>query len=210
MQQEEQKGLLSRSNGQKKLQIGKNYLLIIGIDTYSNGVPKLYNAVKDAEAFKQVLIEKYQFEEAQCISLFNKEATRRNILKTFDDLVGRLKAEDSLTFYFSGHGEWLKSHHRGYWLPADAENGERSTYLSNIEVLDLIKLLKARHVFGLVDSCFSESLFVQKNSTVPARQFFMPSRWLLTAGRLEPVSDGIPGTHSPFAKRLLVQLQREC
>ena len=80
--------------------------------------------------------------------------------------------------------------------------------MKNNEVVDLFQDIEARHVFGIVDSCFSGSLFRQRNlDEASLRQFNIPSRWLLTAGRLEPVSDGALGKHSPFAKSLITQLK---
>ena len=201
------KGLQSRRKREKQGLSGKHMLLLIGIDDYDKGIGALNNAVRDAEAVQEVLLEQYQFEASNCISLFNEKATRKAILQVFDRMIDLLTEQDTLTFYFSGHGEWLPSRKQGYWLPVDAVAGDRSTYLPNTEVLDLIKLVRARHVFGIVDSCFSGGLFQQKKLEVPGRQFSIPSRWLLTAGRLEPVSDGSLGAHSPFAESLLAQLK---
>ena len=195
------------------LPIGKNYLLVIGIDEYANGIPDLRNAVKDAVAFKNTLVDQYQFidDEPYTICLFNSAATRRRIIQVFDQLIKTIKPEDSLVFYFSGHGEIIERRRniKGFWIPSDAELGERSTYLDNQQVLDLIESIEARHVFGIVDSCFSGALFNRSRSltSVTERIISLPSRWLMTSGQLEVVSDGSLGENSPFAQRLLVQLR---
>lgn len=199
--------MAGRSSG---IKFGKNYLLVIGIDQYKNGIPTLRNAVSDAKAFKDTLVEHYQFEDEKpyTVCLFDQEATRRQIIRVFDNLILKVQPEDSVVFYFSGHGEFLEHIKKGYWIPVDAELNDRSTYLSNDEVQGLIKSLKARHVFGIVDSCFSGALFRTRSLTsVTERIISMPSRWLITSGQLEPVSDGALGERSPFCKRLLVQLE---
>ena len=191
-------------------QVGKNYLLIIGIDKYSNGIPRLRNAVSDARLFKQTLVERYQFEESTpyTIELYDEEATRGNIIQTFDQLILTLKEEDSLVFYFSGHGEYLEHVKTGYWIPVDAVNERRYTYLTNNEVLNMIGNIRARHVFGVIDSCFSGSLFRSTDKKkVTKRYFSKPSRTIVTSGQLEPVADGALGDQSPFAKKLLAQLK---
>ena len=129
--------------------VGKNYLLVIGIDKYSNGIPRLNNAVSDAQLFKNALVERYQFEEGApyTIELYDEEATRGNIIQTFDQLILTLKKEDSLVFYFSGHGEYLKHVKTGYWVPVDAINEKRYTYLTNNTVLNMIDNIKARSRF---------------------------------------------------------------
>lgn len=186
---------------------GKNHLLIIGIDSYGNGIPPLYNAVRDAEAFKELMLKEYQFNTNDLTLLINKDASKANIIKHFDELLARLTSEDNLVFYFTGHGELHAPTNRGYWIPADAIAGRRDTYLSNSDVIDFIQSLQVRHVFGIVDSCFSAALFSQKSMSIgEMRHYSLPSRWLLTAGRLEPVSDGSLGENSPFAQALLAQL----
>jgi len=79
-----------------------------------------------------------------------------------------------------------------------------------MDVIDFLRNFKARHVFGIVDSCFSAALFAQRGpEEVTQRQYSIPSRWLLTSGRLETVSDGRPGKHSPFAESLQQQLRHQ-
>lgn len=199
-------GSFKKETISKKLR--NNHLLVIGIDTYSNGIPPLNNAVRDAKAFRDILIQDFQFEEKRVTTLFDKQATKKNLLATFDSLLESLTDLDSLVVYFSGHGELHEATDRGYWIPVDAVNGDRSTFLSNSEVVDFFKFCKAHHIFSIVDSCFSGSLFESKRgNSVQERLDNIPSRWLLTAGRKEPVSDGALGKNSPFATSLLVQLK---
>lgn len=187
-----------------------NHLLLIGVDLYQNGFPKLNNCVRDALRFRDILFENYQFTPEKTIEIFNEEATEKNILKAFDQLQGKLTQDDNLVIYFSGHGEFHQFTKRGYWIPVDAEPGERSGYMNNIEVKDFIENIGAQHVFTIVDSCFSGALFrsgISPEELAAQRQENLPSRWLLTAGRIEPVSDGSLGQNSPFATSLITLLQ---
>ncbi len=187
-----------------------NHLLIIGIDKYSNGITPLNNAVRDAENFRDTLWNQYQFDKAHTISLFNEEATRENIIKTFSRLLNKLTKQDNLIFYYSGHGEQVEVGNGtlGYWIPYDATLNETWSYLPNTEISNLFKLSNAHHLFGIVDSCYSGSLFQTRSlSTIEDRVNSFPSRWLLTAGRLELVSDGSLGKNSPFAASLLTYLK---
>ncbi len=193
---------------EKSSTLRRNHLLIIGIDQYDNDIPKLNNAVRDANAFQEVLMKNFQFEAQNITSLFDQQATKKNILATFDQLLEQLTDQDNLVLYFSGHGELHEVTDRGYWIPVDAVNGDRSTFLSNSEVVDFFKFCKAHHIFSVIDSCFSGSLFeANRGNTVQERLDNIPSRWLLTAGRKEPVSDGALGKNSPFATSLLVHLR---
>ncbi|MEO1264022.1 MAG: caspase family protein [Bacteroidota bacterium] len=187
---------------------GKNYLLIIAIDSYKNGIRPLDNAVSDALAFKECLVKNYQFQENHCIELFDENATRPALIELFDELIEKVQSEDNLVFYFAGHGKLVHTIKEGYWLLADAFYGKRDTYLANYEVQKFIRNLKARHVFGIVDSCFSGTLFRRSEPSPPSNLYDYNSRYLLTAGRHEPVEDGFPGEHSPFATCLLEILEK--
>lgn len=207
---EKARASIPRKTKKKTSQIRTNHLLVIGIDEYSNQVPTLNNAVRDAESFKDMLLETYQFEEKNCTCLFNEEATRANIIHAFATLLEKLTDNDNLVFYYSGHGEQITKGKgdRGYWIPCDASLHQDWTYLPNEEITLLFKNSFAHHIFGVVDSCFSGSLFrTRKLSDVEERLESAPSRWLLTAGRIEPVSDGSLGQNSPFATSLLTHLR---
>jgi hypothetical protein len=182
-----------------------NHLLLIAIDEYENGIPRLSNAVHDARQFREILEKNYQFAQENIVELYDAQATSENILDTFDQLIQKLSSDDNLVLYFSGHGVFHKTTKRGYWLPANAHKSRRSTFFNNTEVTDFIRQLRVFHFVGIVDSCFSESLFDRMRAVddeAAQRVESMPSRWLITAGRLEPVSDGSLGENSPFAHAL--------
>ena len=184
-----------------------NYLLVIGINEYNSPIPRLNNAVNDAQDFRSLLLSKYQFEEQNTYTLLNEKATKSNILKTFDALINLVRETDNLVFFYSGHGTLSRLTNRGYWLQADALDGDRATYIPNIEVIDFFNALKARHVFGIVDSCFSGALFARGAKSMAQRLYARSSRWLLTAGRLQPVADGRLGSNSPFTASLISHLR---
>jgi len=204
------KALGKRKNTSKDIPKRTNHLLVIGIDKYAREIGSLNNAVKDAKAFREVLLERFQFEEENITTLFDEKATRINILNTFRDLLNRLTELDNLVFYYSGHGELLElgKGKQGYWIPTDAIFNEIATYISNNDIVNLFRYSNAHHIFGIVDSCFSGGLFqTRKVQTWEERFNSIPSRWLLTAGREELVSDGSLGTNSPFAAALLTYLR---
>lgn len=188
---------------------GKNYLYIIGIDAYK-ACPPLFNCVRDATQLTEVLHEKYQFDKAHTFTLFNKEATERNIFQTFRELAETVTPKDNLIIYYSGHGEYDKVIDEGYWIPVDAQLGAQEDYIANGKIKTFLNAIPTHHTFLIVDSCFSGSLFTQfKNTALAHRLEKDPSRWGLTAGRNEIVSDGKAGNNSPFADMLLYQLRNE-
>ena len=194
------------SHKESEIPSGKNYLLVLGIDKYTNGVSPLHNAVRDAKAFKNCLINYFQFDENHCIELYNEQATRRTLIRAFKKLNSEITNQDNLVFYFSGHGTYSSAMSAGYWLLSDAESGYEDSYMHNQSIIDFISVCEARHIYGIVDSCFAGTIF-RNDDEPPSRLYNSASRYILTSGRDEIVPDGIPGHHSPFAQTLLHELR---
>lgn len=186
---------------------GKNYLLVIGINDYAH-CPKLHNAVKDAREITTVLKKRFRFETDQITELYDEEATKRNIYDTLRMLASKITKSDNFLFYFSGHGEYDKIFQIGYWVPVEAEKNAVDEYIPNSEIRNILSAIKSHHTFLMVDSCFSGVLFAKGNNRNGSlHKERDASRWGLTAGRNEIVTDGIKGTNSPFAKSILYELR---
>ena len=184
-----------------------NYLFVIGIDDYKH-CPKLFNAVKDASEIVNILKEKYLFEEAYIHELYNEKATKKNIYNTLRLLATQITDSDNLIIYFSGHGEFVKEFELGYWIPVNSEQNAVDQYISNSEIKNILSAINSHHTFLMVDSCFSGSLFAKGlEKSISERKERDPSRWGLTSGRNEIVTDGKPGDNSPFAKSIKYQLE---
>lgn len=188
---------------------GVNYLLAIAIDKYEH-CPRLYNCVQDARRLIDVLSTHYQFEKEHTFTLFNEQATEHAIIDMFKKMVELIRPEDNFIILFSGHGEYEEAIDEGYWIPVDAPLGHTNEYIANSRIVKYIRAINSHHTFLIVDSCFSGSLFASRSLGLQAdanRLDEIPSRWLLTAGRNELVSDGRPGSHSPFADNVIYFLE---
>jgi hypothetical protein len=189
---------------------GQNYLFVIGIDKYHD-FPRLYNAKKDAEDFKTLMIERFQFSEDGVFELFDEEATSDKIFSTLEQLRLIIKPEDSLLIYFSGHGEYDKNLEEGFWIPYNGKGEKPWTFIDFSKVKKYIRAIKSLHTFIIADSCYSGTMFSErsKGKQFMPKDFFIPSRYVLTAGRNEVVLDGKPGDNSPFADSLMWHLKND-
>lgn len=183
-----------------------NYLFVIGIDRYESAdFDNLNNAVSDATAIIGLLTSRYGFELFPA-PLFNENATKENIYKGLNDLLLTAGKEDNLVIYFSGHGLMHPIGGQGYWIPYEAKNSFHY-YIENSVVKDFIQRILAKHIFLIADSCFAGTFLTQTRSSGHAREYQdmdqRVSRWVLTSGGEEPVSDGVKGGHSPFAHYLI-------
>lgn len=185
---------------------GINHLFVVGIDDYT-GVANLNNAVRDAQAVRDVLLEYYHFDKSRLTELYNKEATRQNIMQALRKLASDLEDEDNVILYFSGHGHYDTVLDEGYWVPVGASYDIIDDYISYSFIQKVVKAAQARHILLIVDSCYSGAVLVRERDAVRNRLERDPSRWLIASGRNEVVPDGRVGEHSPFAEELIYLLK---
>lgn len=185
--------------------VAKNHLLVVGINNYQHW-PKLNNAVKDANDLAGILMTKYNFEFSNITVLKDEQATRSNIYNSLRGLIEKISPQDNLVVYFSGHGFFDALLNEGYWIPADAHLNSSGEYISNTEILKILGNINSQHTFLVADACFSGALFADSRRGYSENVEKFKSRWGLTSGRLEVVSDGEIGTNSPFARRFIQYL----
>ena len=193
---------------------GNYWALIIGINEYPNlpASMQLQAARADAQEVATVLQKRYGFAKERMIQLYDKKASRDEIITALESLGGAVGEKDSLLIYYAGHGEFNKVNKRGFWIPSDAVKDKQSTFVSNADIKDYLESIKAKHIYTISDSCFSESLMGKTRSLGGDRAikelYSVKSRWILTSGGLYPVPDKAKGNHSAFAYHLLRLLEK--
>ena len=108
---------------------------------------------KTKKSLKALLLKNYEFSEDNSIMLENP--TRSELIETLEDLAAAVKANDSLLIFYAGHGFWDESFKQGYWLPADARQKSKSSWISNATIRDYIYGIKTKHTLLIADACFS-------------------------------------------------------
>lgn len=141
---------------------------------------------------------------------FVGEADHRTIIARLKYLAKNITPKDNLIICFSGHGIYDQDFDEGYWIPTDALLEDNASYIENGTIRTALNAISSHHTVLFSDSCYSGTLFStgQTRSLEVPRVYQHPSRWGLTAGRKEPVSDGALGENSPFAKLLLELLEQ--
>jgi uncharacterized caspase-like protein len=180
--------------------------LVIGNQDYRH-LQKLKTPVADASVVAETLRRDYGFSKVTLL----RDATRDDMLGALDNVRRALGPQDNLLIYYAGHGFLDSGAGRGYWLPVDAERDSRLRWLSNADITDTLKAVKAKHVVVIADSCYSGTLVRDVTLSLDnvdlvtlARK---KARTVLTSGGLEPVVDGGGGDHSVFAKGFLDALR---
>ena len=185
---------------------GSSHALVIGIDNYHGGWPRLSNAIKDARLVGEAL----QAKGFDVDFLIDPDGeTLRSSLKRFYAIKGR-DPEARLFVWYAGHGHTELG--EGYLVPADAPLPSDPEFLFTAlhmrDVGAMVRIARAKHALAVFDSCFAGTVFTSSRSRPPAaitNAVVRPVRQFLTSGDAEQeVSDD--GT---FRKLFIAALRGE-
>ena len=164
----------------------EHFALIIGINKYDN-LPNLEYAVNDATAIKNVLINNFNYKEENIRMLIDKQATHDNIMDEYYQLINDTAINDSVLIFFAGHGSTYPSilKDKGFLVPCDGTEMKMNTLISWDRLVSDSELIKAKHIFFIMDACYSGLALLRGN---PSKRFLKDmirrqSRQILTAGK---------------------------
>lgn len=136
--------------------------MVVGVDRYARGVPPLRGCVKDAERFQRVLVDSFQVDPADIRRLDNPG--KAEVVRTFrEHLIARAGNDDSVIFFFSGHGTQLPD------LDGDEKEDRKdeaivftdtavtnpATFLIDDELGRLLDEVPSANILVVIDSCHS-------------------------------------------------------
>lgn len=92
----------------------KKYALLVGINNYYEQPGKissesLKGSVNDADAIRNLLINKFGFSSRNIDTVYNATATRDNIISALKQKLDQCHKGDIMVFYYSGHGVYLNN-----------------------------------------------------------------------------------------------------
>ena len=201
----------------------RSFGILLGINEYQNGVPKLSTAAADAETLNQILKDKHGYE---CLLRVDEEVTLAGLKKLLEeDLPQIVTMDDRVLFYFAGHGVATNGDDgpEGYLLPQDARLDDERTFFQMTELNQSLCALKCRHMLVILDCCFAGAFRWSSIRTLrpipkvihreqyeyfvqdPAWQAIASSAYDQTASDKRHEID----KHSPFAKALFAGLLGE-
>jgi len=162
---------------------------VVGIDAYVHWPP--LSGAADARRVAERL-RGLGFDEV--LELYDADVTRQGLL----DLLGRrlpetVREEDLVVVFFAGHGDTESlpnGERRGYVIPVDARADRSfSTAVSMDELRELAARVPAKHVYYVMDACYSGLLFTRGAVLVPRKPGYVdkitsrPAVQMLVAGR---------------------------
>lgn len=196
------------------IDFGRYHALVIGNNDYRY-FNDLKTAVNDATVVGQILKERFGFKVRVL-----KNAKRHTLLSAINAYRETLTEKDNLLIYYAGHGERDEAL-SGYWLPVDAEPGNRANWIPNAALSATINTIAAKHIMVVADSCYSGVLTSASSPKInlTINEKFLKkwlqgvnrakSRTALTSGGIEPVLDSGGGGHSVFAYNFIQALNNQ-
>lgn len=149
------------------------YALLIGIEDYGlSGLISLQGPGNDIRLIKSVLLDKFQFQEKNIITLTNRNATHTNLERAFTRLSQLAKQGDFIYIHYCGHGSQVRDQdgdeYPGVFDQTWVPYGSRSSRMEGKDRYDitddelhlwLIPILsKTEDVILVSDSCYSGSI----------------------------------------------------
>jgi len=219
----------SQRQGDYEAEYTSSWAVVIGINNYQH-TRKLNYAVEDAVGIAEVLVSRLGFAPQNVLAvldpapatentpyrLVSSDATKEAIEELLlTDLPGRAGKDDRVLIFYAGHGESRTlpdGEARGYLVPANARPGQWHTCIDLEGVIGAGEFLEAKHVFYLLDACYSGLATRDIVTPTPyeATMLTHKARQVLTAGNAEQVvADRGPDGHSPFTSYVLEGLRGE-
>jgi len=189
-----------------------SWAVIIGIDKYKYS-DQLNYAVKDAEAVKEMLINKFDYPEENIRYLVDEEATLSNIKLNLGEVATSAGENDRILIFYSGHGQTLigaDKSEKGYIIPYEGkQDNPYATGIAMDEILTTSQISKSKHMLFLMDACYSGLMTEHVKGLIPQSEGYLTkvaneqARQIITAGGNEPAIEGGRWNHSVFTKNLL-------
>lgn len=149
---------------------GRIFGIFAGMADYPGEENDLPYTDQDALRIRNALINGAGMDPANAVTLLNVDATRGNLEAAVDELATRMGPDDTLVFFYSGHGAQVPRE--------GSESFDPDGYDETIELYDgsitdndfsaLLGRIDSRHALIVLDSCFSGG-FAKDLISVPGR-----------------------------------------
>ena len=175
-----------------------SYALVVGNGNYTHDWQRLPGALQDVDEVAEAL-QRHGFHV-----LRKKNLTKNEFDRAFAEFIHKYgKDKDNrLLFYYAGHGYTLPratGEKLGYLVMTDTPVPEQDMVGFELNSIDIASFvdestkIQSRHALFLFDSCFSGSIFTQRDRGVPQHLSYRvkePVRQFIAAGQAnEPVPD---------------------
>lgn len=193
-----------------------DYALLIATDKYESW-SDLVNPIDDAKSLAKELETYYGFKTELVKNPLQDEVIEK--IREYTTEI-KFKPQDQLFIFFAGHGHYDETFNEGHVVATDSKVNDPSfnSYNSYNRLRSMINNIKCDHTMVMLDVCFGgtfdetlgrgDQIYsdIARTDYITTKLGFK-TRKFVTSGGKTYVSDGIPGKHSPFTKRVLEALR---
>ncbi|CAN5393490.1 hypothetical protein BH11BAC3_BH11BAC3_02880 [soil metagenome] len=195
------------------------YLMVVGINAYTNKINPLTYALPDATAFKEEIEKdaKSVLAAVKTYLITDAKADRAGILNAFNEIKKLAKPQDVFVFYYAGHGYINPVNKEFYLVSADVADGGESLLKNGIPAKELQQYaveIQAQKQLFILDACQSAGAFEamlqhdgeqQKSLALVARS--TGTHWMAASGSSETAKEFGQLGHGAFTYVLLQALK---
>jgi formylglycine-generating enzyme required for sulfatase activity len=166
----------------------QSYALLVGVSDYTQGWPPLNQIPSEVEKVANAL-NSQGFQVEKVINPDEQEL--EEAFSDFIDDYGYTK-KNRLLFYYAGHGYTMDDGKEGFLVPTNAPDPREQKVnfmrksLNMAQIISWCKQMQSKHALFLFDSCFSGTIFKQRDlpDTPPQIKSLIqkPVRQFITAG----------------------------
>ncbi len=195
------------------------YLMVVGINAYTNKINPLTYALPDATAFKEEIEKDAKSVLANVKTYFitDAKADKAGIISAFDAIKKDAKPQDVFVFYYAGHGYINPANKEFYLVSANVTDAGESLLNNGIRAKELQEYaigIQAQKQIFVLDACQSAGAFEamlkhdgeqQKSLAVVARS--TGTHWMAASGSTETAKEFGQLGHGAFTYVLLQALK---
>ncbi len=195
------------------------YLMVVGINAYTNKIHPLTYALPDATSFRDEIEKDAKSVLANVKTYFitDAKADKAGIVNAFNEIKKEAKPQDVFVFYYAGHGYINPVNKEFYLVSADVADGGESLIKNGIPAKDLQQYavdIQAQKQLFILDACQSAGAFdamlkhdgeQQKSLAVVARS--TGTHWMAASGSTETAKEFGELGHGAFTYVLLQALK---
>ena len=195
------------------------YLMVVGINAYTNKINPLTYALPDATAFKEEIEKDAKSILANVKTYFvsDAKADKAGIINAFNEIKKLAQPQDVFVFYYAGHGYIEPTSKEFYLVSSDVTDAGASLLQNGIPAKELQQYavdIQAQKQLFVLDACQSAGAFdamlkhdgeQQKSLAVVARS--TGTHWMAASGSLETAKEFGELGHGAFTYVMLQALK---
>lgn len=198
---------------EQNLPFGKSVAFLVGVSRYEHISPQLPFVRNDLKQLRNFLLNKGGFDEVYIAAdkIVTRDLVENYMFNVFPE---KLKKQDRLLFYYSGHGADIKAN-TGYMRFSKAKPDQYiSSHVLGIDECEAwSKIIKVKHILFIYDCCASGLAFTEKSGKPDSYRETLRtlsdngSRTVITAGTSDQKTFGV-GENSVFTKAFLNSFEK--